>query len=262
MTHQRRLKDKVVVLTGACGDIGLATALAAAKEGGKLVLNDIVRDEEAIARLDHLGITPRNALYLRGDISKQQTSESLIETAMERFGSIDICIGNAAVVEPCPFLDLTGRSWARQLAVNLAGCFYISQAAARAMVKAQARGRIIFTSSWVQDIPSANLAPYCVSKGGLKMLAKCMALELGPHNITVNLVAPGFVDAGLSGKMFRKNPELRKRALKAVPLGRIMTATQVADAILTLCLPGADYMTGSTFLVDGGNSLFYRGEDA
>jgi len=258
MAHQRRLKNKVLVLTGACGDIGLATALAASKEGGKLVLNDIVPDDEAMARFKRLGFTRRNVLYLRGDVSKQQTSESIIEAAIERFGSIDICIGNAAVVEPCPFLDLTQESWARQLAVNLTGCFYISQAAARAMVKAKTAGKIIFTSSWVQDVPSARLAPYCVSKSGLKMLAKCIALELGRHNITANLVAPGFVDAGLSGQMFRKHPALRKEALKAVPLGRLMTAAEVAEAILALCLPSAAYMTGSTFLVDGGNSLFFR----
>lgn len=261
MTPQRRLKNKVVVLTGACGDIGLATALAVAKEGGRLVLNDIVPDQEAAARFKRRGFALRKALYFRGDISKQQTSENIVEAAIERFGAIDICVGNAAVVEPCSFLDLSQESWAKQLAVNLTGCFYISQAAARAMVKAKSPGKIIFTSSWVQDIPSAKLTAYCVSKGGLKMLAKCMALELGRHNITVNLVAPGFVDAGLSGKMFRKNPELRKEALQVVPLGRMMSADQVAEAILALCLPGADYMTGATFLVDGGNSLFYRTED-
>lgn len=261
MARQRRLKNKVLVLTGACGDIGLAAASAVAQEGGNLVLNDIVPDEEAMARLRNIGLTRRTALYLRGDISKLETSEHIIEKALQRFGAVDICIGNAAVVEPSPFLDLAEQSWARHLAVNLTGCFYISQAAARAMIKAKTAGKIIFTSSWVQDVPSARLAPYCVSKSGLKMLAKCMALELGRHNITVNLVAPGFVDAGLSGQMFRKHPALRKEALKAVPLGRLMTVTEVAEAILALCLPSADYMTGTTLLVDGGNSLFFRIEE-
>lgn len=261
MTNSRRLKDKVIVLTGACGDIGLAIALAAAQEGTKLILNDIVPAKEANAKLKRRGISGRKVLYCEGDIAKQETSERIIQEALEKFGSVDICIGNAAIVEPAPFLEVGGQSWANHLDVNLTGGFYIGQAAARAMVKARAAGKIIFTSSWVQDVPWANLAAYCVAKGGLKMLAKCMALELGRHNITVNLIAPGFVDAGLSGKMFRKNPALRKDALKVVPLGRMMTTTQIAEAVLMLCLPSADYMTGTTYLIDGGNSLFFREED-
>jgi len=251
----------VIVLTGACGDIGRAIARAAAREGGKLVLNDILPVEEAKARLRDDGLSGRKVLYLQGDISRQETSGRLIGKALEKFGAVDICLGNAAVVEPGAFLELTGQSWANHLDVNLTGCFYLGQAAARAMVKAKTPGKIIFTSSWVQDAPWANLAAYCVAKSGLKMLAKCMALELGRYNITVNLVAPGFVDAGLSGKMFRENPALRKDALKIVPLGRMMTTPQIAEAILALCLPSADYMTGATFLIDGGNSLFFREED-
>ncbi len=261
MTNSRRLKGKVIVLTGACGDIGRAIARTAAREGAKLVLNDILPVKEAKALLCGDGLSGRKVLYLQGDISRQETSERLIGKALEKFGSADICVGNAAVVEPAPFLEVDRQSWAKHLDVNLTGCFYIGQTAARAMAKAKASGKIIFISSWVQDVSWANLTAYCVAKSGLKMLAKCMALELGRYKITVNLVAPGFVDAGLSGKMFRKNPALRKDALKIVPLGRIMTAIQVAEAVFELCLPSADYMTGTTYLIDGGNSLFFREED-
>jgi NAD(P)-dependent dehydrogenase (short-subunit alcohol dehydrogenase family) len=112
-------------------------------------------------------------------------------------------------------------------------------------------------SSWVQDVPSANISAYCVATSGLKMLARTMALELGRHQIAVNVIAPGFVDAGLSGRVFREDPGLRARSEKLVPLGYIASAGDVAASVMLLCSPAADYVTGTTLLVDGGNSLFY-----
>jgi NAD(P)-dependent dehydrogenase (short-subunit alcohol dehydrogenase family) len=128
------------------------------------------------------------------------------------------------------------------------------------MKEAGTGGRIVFISSWVQDVPSANIAAYCVSKSGLKMLAKCMALELGRDRICVNVVAPGFVDAGLSGRMFQEDPGLREKCMRKVPLGYVQSASDVARAVKLVCSPGLEYMTGSTLLVDGGNSLFFWDE--
>ncbi len=254
------LQEKVAILTGACGDIGRETALTLARAGMSLVLIDLLTDDAASPFMEEVGRVGSKAIYSQADVTNREAVAKIVARAMEVFGRIDICIGNAATIEPTSFLEISGESWTRQLAVNLTGCFHISQAAARAMVQAATPGKIIFISSWVQDVPSANLTAYCVSKSGLKMLAKCMGLELGKHKITVNLVAPGFVDAGLSGKMFQRDPKLRKESTKIVPLGYIMSAAQVAAAVLFLCSPDADYMTGSTLLLDGGNSLFFRGE--
>lgn len=259
MSQNRDFDGKVVLLTGACGDIGQAIASAFTSRGAYLALNDLDPEEKSDALIANLSQSGRKPIFVKGDISDKKVAAMLVSTSLAEFGHIDICIGNAGIVDVAPFLEITEESWRKQLTVNLTGCFLIGQAAAKAMVQNGSAGKIIFISSWVQDVPSEGIASYCVSKSGLKLLAKCMALELGRHNITVNLIAPGFVDAGLSGRAFEADPELKEEATKKVPLGYIMSADDVAAAVLLLCSPGADYMTGSTLLVDGGNSLFLHG---
>lgn len=254
--------NRVVLITGACGDIGREIALLMGREQARVVLNDIVPDEQAQPLIDAIVRAGGEAIYYRADVAVRKCVDGMIEAAVARFGRLDISIGNAAVVEVSPFLDMTAESWSRHIDINLTGCFHVAQASARAMVKAGAGGRIIFISSWVQDVPSANISAYCVAKSGLKMLARSMALELGHHNITVNLVAPGFVDAGLSGRLFREKPGLKEACAQYVPLGYIQPASEVAAAVMLLTTPAAGYMTGSTLLVDGGNSLFLRGGNA
>lgn len=256
------LNGKVAVVTGACGDIGREISMALAHAGARIVLNDVRAEADAAGFLGQIRASGAQAIYCRADVAKRAAVEQMFDTACDLLGVPDICIGNAAIVEVSPFLDLAEATWSAHLDSNLTGCFNVGQAAARRMVQAGKPGNIIFTSSWVQDVPSANISAYCVAKSGLKMLARCMALELGRHRIRVNLVAPGFVDAGLSGRLFQEKPGLREAALEYVPLGYIMSAAEVASAVMLLCSPGAGYMTGSTLLVDGGNSLFLRGGNA
>jgi glucose 1-dehydrogenase len=250
------LHGKVAVVTGACGDIGREIGMALARAGARTVLSDIRPESDAIGLLES---SAGEAFYCRADVTDRAAVERLFDDAGSRFGTPDICVGNAAIVEVSPFLEISEASWQAHLDVNLTGCFHTGQAAARRMVPAGKQGNIIFVGSWVQDVPSANIAAYCVAKSGLKMLARSMALELGGHGIRVNLVAPGFVDAGLSGRLFQEKPGLRDAAVQYVPLGYVMTAADVAAAVMLLCSPAAAYMTGSTLLVDGGNSLFFRG---
>jgi glucose 1-dehydrogenase len=256
------LQNRVVLITGACGDIGREIALLMGKERARLVLNDVVPDAHAEPLVAEIGRLGGEAIYYRADVADRKCVDAMIDKAGARFGPLDICIGNAAIVEVSPFLDMTADSWARHIDINLTGCFHVAQQAARAMVRAGKGGSIILISSWVQDVPSENISAYCVAKSGLKMLARSMALELGRHNITVNLVAPGFVDAGLSGRLFREKPGLKKSCAQYVPLGYIASAADVAAAVMLLSMPAARYMTGSTLLVDGGNSLFLRGGNA
>lgn len=253
-----KLQGKVALVSGACGDIGKAIALAFAQEGAALTLTDVGPESDAAALLEEVRQSGGQASYFRADVSDREQVDDVVNRSLANFGKIDICLGNAGIVEPGPFLATSRQSWEKHLAVNLTGCFHVGQAVAKSMVDQGRPGKIIFTSSWVQDVPFANLTSYCVSKSGLKMLAQCMALELGPHHITVNLIAPGFVDAGLSGRMFKENPAILDESLKIVPLGRLMAASEVAGAALLLCSPGAEYMTGTTLLIDGGNSLFQR----
>lgn len=257
------LNNRVVLITGACGDIGREIALLMGKEQARVILNDVVPDAQAQPLVEEIRrLAGGEAIYFRADVADRQCVDAMIEAAGARFGPLDICVGNAAIVEVGPFLDMTVDSWSRHIDINLTGCFHVAQAAARIMVRAGKGGNIILISSWVQDVPSENISAYCVTKSGLKMLARSMALELGRHNITVNLVAPGFVDAGLSGRLFREKPGLKEACAQFVPLGYITSAADVAAAVMLLTTPAARYMTGSTLLVDGGNSLFLRGGNA
>ncbi len=236
--HPLDQETPVVIITGACGDIGKATAMAFAKRGAYLALNDLGPDSSATELIEAAAQLGGNAIYVSGDVSSRHAVDRLVNSTLKTFGGIDICIGNAGIVKVGSFLEMSEESWNKHLSVNLNGCFHVGQAAARAMVAAGRPGKIIFTSSWVQDIPSENLTPYCVSKSGLKMLAQCMALELGCYRITVNLVAPGFVNAGLSGRIYKENPGLIEESLKLVPLGYLMSADEVAAAMLLLCSRG------------------------
>jgi glucose 1-dehydrogenase len=257
-----RLDGQTAVVTGGCGDIGREIVLALCAAGARTAVNDILPEEAAEPLLRRVRDAGGQAEYYQADLCRRAEVDAMFAGIRESYGAPDICVGNAAIVEVAPFLDVTPENWQRHLDVNLTGCFHTGQAAARAMVEARKPGRIIFVSSWVQDVPSENISPYCVSKSGLKMLARSMALELGRHGITVNLLAPGFVDAGLSGRILRDKPELREQIEKLVPLGYLQPASEVADAVMLLCSPAARYVTGSTLLADGGNSLFRRGGNA
>jgi NAD(P)-dependent dehydrogenase (short-subunit alcohol dehydrogenase family) len=245
-----------VLITGACGDIGRALAaefLAAGYTG--LALCDLLPEPDAAPRLNGLRRPGVTVVYRQVDVTDADATARFVEDADAALGGIDVCIPNAGIVERGALVDLSPDAWRRTLDVNLTGCFLTAQAAARAM-KARARGgHIVFISSWVQDVPRENIGAYCASKGGLKMLAKTLALELAPDRIRVNLVAPGFVDAGLTGQNLRANPQRRPEVEASVPLGRLIPAEELARAVAMLCSDDAAYLTGTTLLVDGGSSL-------
>jgi NAD(P)-dependent dehydrogenase (short-subunit alcohol dehydrogenase family) len=199
--------------------------------------------------------------YRQVDVTDAPAVAQFVDEAVRKFGGIDVCIGNAGIVQRGRLTDLPIEAWRRTLDVNLTGCFLVAQAAARAMIRIGHGGHVVLISSWVQDVPREGIGAYCASKSGLKMLAKCLALELGPSNIRVNLVAPGFVDAGLTGQNLKEHPELRTGMEASIPLGRLISAQELAQTVRLLCADAARYVTGATLLVDGGSSLFFRKHD-
>src|SRR5579884_4320632 len=155
-----------------------------------------------------------------------------------------------------PILEYSEADWDRILNLNLKSAFMVAQASAQAMIQQGIKGKIIFTSSWVQDVPWPNITPYNVSKSGMKMLMRGMARELAPHGIRVNSIAPGIVAVGMAKRQWDTEPDYRRRAQKAIPLGYMQPPESVADAFLFLCSDASDYITGTTLLVDGGCSLY------
>jgi len=255
------LSGKTALITGGAGDLGRAAARLLAAHGASVLLADVCAPEVAKQRVAGWA-TATPAPYFQVDVRQRPAIDDLFARIAEEHGVPDIVLCNAGVVHNAPFLEVRACDWEETLAVNLTGCFHVGQAAARRMVAANVPGKIVFTGSWVQDVPWTDGTSYCTSKAALKMLARCMARDLAAHGIRVNVVAPGIVNAGLSRRVMDEDPAFRARALRAIPLRQLQTAEQVAGAMLWACLPASDYMTGATLLVDGGCSLFAVDEEA
>lgn len=254
-----RLDGQVVAITGGLGDIARATAERLLAEGAKVALLDLPgrRDHPWLAAHPGAGL-----LFAPADVSDRAQVDGALAAVVRHFGRLDVLIANAGMVANQPFLDVDAKCWDDTLRVNLTGAFHCAQAAARLMVaqppRGTLRGKILFTSSWVQDMPWPEGAAYATSKAGLKMLAKIMAQELASQGVTVNVLAPGIVMAGLSARIHAADPAFRSRVSEAIPLGNMQSAESVAGAFFFLCSPDSDYMTGATLLVDGGASLVKR----
>jgi NAD(P)-dependent dehydrogenase (short-subunit alcohol dehydrogenase family) len=256
-TQQKDLAGLGIAVTGAVGDLGHAMAIELAGRGAHVTLVDVVPGVEASDRVAQIAAIG-SCTYRQADVTDRAT----IDAALAAIDPLDVAIGNAGIVESAPFLETTDAQWEKHLAVNLAGCFNVGQTAARLMVERGRPGLILFTGSWVGEVPWPEIAPYSVSKAGVRMLARSMARELAAHGIRVNVVAPGIVRAGMARRQFETDPAYARRASVVVPLGELGTAEQIAKATAFLCSPDADYMTGSVLLVDGGCSLFQFAEPA
>ena len=243
-TTQRDLDGLGIAVTGAAGDLGGAMARELAARGALVTVLDRVAAPEGAESYVQVDVTDRAA----------------VDAALAAIEPLDVVIGNAGIVEVAPFLDVTQAQWRAHLDVNLTGCFNTGQAAARLLVEQGRPGLILFTGSWVGEIPWPEISAYSVSKAGVRMLARSMARELAAQGIRVNVVAPGIVMAGMAGRQFETDPVYARRASTVIPLGELGTAEQIAKAVGFLCSPDAEYMTGSVLLVDGGASLFQFSE--
>ena len=252
------MRGKTVLITGACGDIGRSLAREFGRRGARLALCDLLPSKQARALMPELAQGEGKFFYGAVDVTDAAAMSRFVTKAERALGPLTLCIANAGIVERGALLELSLAAWRRTLEVNLTGCFVTAQAAARAMGAGGRGGHIVFTGSWTQDQPRDCIGAYCVSKSGLKMLAKCLALELGPTGVRVNVVAAGWVEAGLTAKNLAANPHLRAEMENQVPLGRLMPVDDFARAVRLFCSAEASYVTGTTFLVDGGASLIRR----
>ena len=251
-----------VFITGGCGDIGLAVARRFVDAGARVMLADRLsasKGNPVVRKLLRSGAVS----FVPCDVTRAGSVDAAFRAARTFLGRIDTVICNAGIALNEPFLKVSEKAWASTLAVNLTGSFLTAQRAARIMRKNRRkaggrRGTILFTGSWVQDMPFPNGTSYCASKGGQQMLAKVMAQELARDGINVSLVAPGMVYAGLTRKIYDRNKTFAQFVDKAVPLGRMCTAEEVAGSFLFLASDDGAYITGASLLVDGGATLVRR----
>lgn len=250
------LAGKSILITGALGGIGQVVVKTLLAHGASVVANDILPEGEAQSVAAMQGWPAARYHYVHADITKSDEVEKLLEATVKRTGNLDIALCHAGMVLACPILKYSEQNWDDIVDLNLKGTFLVAQAAARIMVGQKSAGRLIFTSSWVQDVPWPEITPYTVTKSALRTLMRGMARELAPKGIRVNAIAPGIVGVGMAKRQWDTDPDYRRRAEKAIPLGSLQTPESVANALLFLCSEAADYMTGATLLVDGGCSLY------
>lgn len=249
------LASNTALVTGTDSQgIGRAVALVLARAGADVALHwfrDRAGAEALAAEIRAIG---RRAVLVHADMEQPAAARAAVAEAQAAFGGLGIVVCNAARIQRKPFLEITDEDFARMQATNLHGYFACAQEAARGMAARGTGGRIIMVSSVNQAHASPDLAHYVASKGGVMMLARAMALELAPHGITVNLVAPGTIETDINRHMLA-DPEYRARKLAPVPMGRAGAPEDVADAVLYLAGRAASYVTGATIVVDGGLTI-------
>ncbi|CAN5706891.1 SDR family oxidoreductase [soil metagenome] len=245
------LQGKVAVVTGAGTGIGQGIALAMAKAGASIVVDYVGKPEVAQDSINQIKKVGGNVIGVDADISNPDDVAMLIQKTVEAFGKLDIFVNNAGIERKFAFIDYPLDEWQKIIAVNLTGPFLCSQAAAKQMIAQGNGGRIINISSIHEDLPLLTNAPYCASKGGLRMLMRTIAVELAPHKITVNNIGPGAVYTPID-KDVEENKAMDDAILAEIPLGRWGRPEEIGDLAVFLASDKASYITGSTHFIDGG----------
>jgi glucose 1-dehydrogenase len=246
-----KLKGKVAIVTGAGTGIGQAIALAFSQSGASVVVDYVGKasvSDDTIQRIQTLG---GKSLGIDADISLPNEVDGLIGKTIATFGRLDVFVNNAGIEKKIAFVDYPLQEWAKIMAVNLTGPFLCSQAAAKQMILQGSGGRIINISSIHEDLPMPTNAPYCASKGGLRMLMRTIAVELAPHQITVNNIGPGAVSSPIDVDV-ESDSRKDDRILAEIPMRRWGKPEEIAKLAVYLASDDAAYVTGSTYFIDGG----------
>lgn len=241
------VKDRVAVVTGASRGIGRSIALALAAGGARIVAADISL-EGCQALVDELAKTGTEAVAVQCNVAVAEDAERLVNAAMEKFGKIDILVNNAGITRDGLLVRMKDEEWDAVLSVNLKGAFVCTRAASKVMTK-QRYGRIINIASIVGQMGNAGQANYCASKAGLIGLTKSNARELAKRNITVNAVAPGFIATDMTEALPEK---VRQELAAQIPMERLGSADDIANAVLFLASDNSAYITGQVVAVNGG----------
>jgi len=248
-----RLIGKKILVTGAGQGIGQAIAVRLAEEGADVAV-DYPRDQDRAAAeatcgsIEKLG---RRAPLIEGDVSKSADAQRMVAASVEALGGLDILVNNAGIERRAPFLDVTEQDYAAVIAVDLNGPFFATQAFARHRRDVKQPGKVINISSVHEELPFPNFTAYCMAKGGMKMMMRNLAIELAPLGITVNNIAPGAIETPINQKLLN-DPKLLDPLLANIPLGRLGKSSDVAGVAAFLASADADYITGTTIIVDGG----------
>ncbi|MGL5793955.1 MAG: SDR family NAD(P)-dependent oxidoreductase [Xenococcaceae cyanobacterium] len=246
-----KLEDKVALVTGSGQGIGAAIALRLASLGAKVIINYRSSFEEAKEVLDKVEAAGGRGHIVKADVSKIEEINNLVRESINHFGKIDVLVNNAGIEKRADFWDVTEEDYDKVIDINLKGVFFTTQAVVKHLKETKRSGRIINISSVHEELPFPHFTAYCVSKGGLKMMMRNLAVELGSLGITINNVAPGAIATPINQSLLN-NPEQLQKVTQNIPLGRLGKPEDVAGMVAFLSSDEANYITGSTFYVDGG----------
>jgi glucose 1-dehydrogenase len=244
-------------VTGAGSGIGQGIAKRLAREGAKVIVDYVGNPEGAMKTEAAIEQAGGEGQIVQADVTRISDVLSLVDTAWRQFGAADILVNNAGVEKKSNFWETTEADYDEVMSVNLRGPFFLTQAFVKRLRDAQRPGRIVNISSVHEDMVFPGFASYCCSKGGLRMLMRDLAVELGPLGIMVNNVAPGAIATPINKSLLEDKPKLNA-LLANIPLGRLGTPEDVASLVAFLASDDAAYITGSTFVVDGGLMRNYR----
>lgn len=246
------LDGRIAIVTGAGSGIGQATALLFGQNGAAVVLVHHDKGEKARRTIETIEQAGGRAVAVSADVRSEQDVARVFDVANETFGTPDLLVNSAGVdAAGIDVAEMTMDQFENVLRTNLVGPFLFCREFAQGLKKADARGKIINISSVHEELPRAGAADYCASKGGLRNLTRCLALELAPHGITANNIAPGMVLTPMNQKAI-DDSEFCKKQVASIPLKRAAKPEEVAGLALFLASSAADYATGATFTLDGG----------
>jgi glucose 1-dehydrogenase len=246
-----KLVDKNALVTGGDQGIGQGIALRLAEEGANVVVGFRKNREGAQETRRQIESLGRRAAVVQGDVGRPAEAVKLVEEAIAALGSLEILVNNAGIEKNASFVDVTEEDYRQVIEVNMSGPFFCAQAFARHRQNRGGSGRIINISSVHEELPFPHFTPYCMAKGGLKMMMRNIAIELAPLGITVNNVAPGAIRTPINQKLL-SDPKLLEPLLENIPLHRLGEPSDVAGVVAFLASADADYITGATIVVDGG----------
>jgi 3-oxoacyl-[acyl-carrier protein] reductase len=244
------------IVTGGTSGIGKAIAMRMLASGYQVVLNYANDDDRAGRALVQCQAISPHVTLLQADIADPNNAARLVAHAVSEFGRLDVLINNAARVIDKPAIDMTESDWDRVFDVNLKGAFMCSQHAARQMLDQEQGGTILNIGASTGIRGRRNGVNTCASKAGLMIMTQCLALELGPK-IRVNTIVPGLVATEETEQRFNlSDPQIRQARIDAVPLNRLGTPDDVADAVMILLSSGASFISGQKLFVDGGQNMW------
>jgi glucose 1-dehydrogenase len=246
-----RLAGKVAIVTGSSSGIGQSIAIRFAAEGANVVINYRGNPDGADRTKTQIEAAGGKAISVQADVSQLADHQKLIDETYQQLGRCDILVNNAGIEKEADFWDVTEQDYDAVLNVNLKGAFFLTQAFVRRLRDAKQPGRIINISSVHEDMVFPHFSTYCASKGAMRMLMRNLSVELGPLGITVNNIAPGAIITPINTSLLEDKSKLNA-LLNNIPLGRMGKPEEIAALAAFLASDEGAYITGSTYVIDGG----------